>query len=532
MSGTQQGGLSAWGPFHFAVFRALWIAALASNIGTWMQNVGAVWLMTSLTPSPLLVALMQTATSLPIFLVGLLGGALADVVDRRKLLLGTQGAMLLVTALLTVLTFFQLMNSWLLLILTFLLGLGIALNNPAWQAIIPELVPQQEVSSAVGLNSLSINLARAVGPALGGVVVALLGVAAVFLLNMLSFVGVILVLIFWRPATDKRQSALPAEHVLGAIRTGLRYEVYEPAQQIVLVRSAAFILFASALWALLPVVVKQDLGQGVLGYSALLAALGIGAVVGALFLPRLRHRFSLDTLLSIMSLLFALATISLAVIKSMSILSITLFLGGITWIACVSSLNVAAQTTAPAWVRARAIGTYTLVFQGGMAVGSTLWGVVASILSNPLTLFIAAVGLCLSLLVTLRWRFTANEQLDFTPAAIQSQPDVVPRAQYEDGPVLVLIEYHPDESQQDDFVRSLYKLKRIRLRDGAYRWGLFRDVREPGRYLESFVVNSWIEHLRQHERMVASDRALFEHTLLFRSAEQVSHFIAQPPPPK
>ncbi len=276
---------SAWGPLAISVFRWLWIASVASNIGTWMQNVGASWLMTLLTPSPVLVALMQTATSLPVFLVGLPAGAIADVVDRRKLLLISQAWMLVVATLLGVLTQLGLTSEWVLLALTFLLGLGSALNAPAWQAIVPELVGKRQVAAAITLNSAGFNLARAVGPALGGIIVAVAGAGAVFLLNAASFLGVLLVIFRWKRRPVK--STAPPERVLGAIVAGTRYARHSPSLQAVLVRVVAFIIAASALWALLPIVANRDLRLDAGGYGLLLASLGFGAVVGALVLRRL-----------------------------------------------------------------------------------------------------------------------------------------------------------------------------------------------------------------------------------------------------
>jgi MFS family permease len=349
-AGSPDPDASPWSPLRQAVFRALWIAAVASNIGTWMQSVGAAWLMTSLTPSPLLVALMQTATSLPVFLVGLAAGTLADVVDRRKLLLVTQAWMLLAALVLGVITWVGLVSAGALLALTFLLGLGAALSGPAWQAIIPDLVEREEIAPAVALDAMGINVARAVGPALGGFVVAAAGPGAVFLLNAVSFLGIVVVIYRWRRTHIPRDA--PPEDMLGATAAGLRYVRHAPALQTVLVRIGVFSLGASALWALLPAVARHDLRLDATGYGIILGSLGVGAVAGALLLPRLRRVLPVDRLTATATLVFAGATLALASLRVVPLVVASMLVGGVAWIAMMSSLTAAAQTAAPAWVRA------------------------------------------------------------------------------------------------------------------------------------------------------------------------------------
>ena len=367
---TSGAGAPAWSPLRRPLFRALWIAAVASNIGTWMQNVGAAWLMTLLAPSPTMVALVQAATSLPFFLVALPAGAIADLIDRRRLLLITQGWMLAAAAALGLLTFADATTPWLLLALTFALGLGAAMNAPAWQAIIPELVSGDEVRAAVTLNGVGYNLARATGPALGGLIVGALGPAAVFILNALSFLGVMIVLYGWNRPVGK--SALPAEDVFGAMRSGIRYIRHAPALRAVLSRTAVFILGGSALWALLPLAARQELSLGATGYGLLLGCLGTGAVIGAALLPRLQQRLSTDRFLAGATLLFAVATATPSYIRSFGLVSSALIIGGAAWITIMSTFNVGVQVTVPSWVRARALAVYGLVFQGGTAAGSAL----------------------------------------------------------------------------------------------------------------------------------------------------------------
>src|ERR1700676_3068779 len=315
MTTNQQAVSSEWAPLQIAVFRAIWFASLAANVGIWFQNVGGVWLMTRYTESPLLIALMQTATTLPVFLVGFPAGALADIVNRRRLLLATQGLILVAAAALSILTFTGLMNASLLLGFTFVLGLGAILANPAWQAVNTELVPPGELPAAVTLSSVSYNLARAVGPAAAGLVIALTGPAAVFLLNAIAFVYVILVLYRWRPAPHR--AILPAERLTGAIRTGVRFVFNSPPMQIVLLRTFGFIFFISALWALLPVIVSQDLNLGALGYGLLLGCIGLGAVMSAAVLPQIQRRLPVaDQQVLVSTICLALVMIGLGYLRN------------------------------------------------------------------------------------------------------------------------------------------------------------------------------------------------------------------------
>ncbi len=526
-AGSPEPGVSPWSPLRQAVFRAVWTASITSNIGTWMQSVGAAWLMTSLTPSPLLVALMQTAASLPVFLLGLPAGALADVVDRRKLLLVTETWMLVVALALGVLTLAGLMSAWTLLALTFLLGLGAALDAPAWQAIIPELVERQELPSAVALNATGFNVARALGPALGGLVVAAAGPAAVFLLNAASFLAVLVAIYRWRRA--RVPSDAPPEDMLGATAAGMRYVRHAPALQAVLVRIGVFILGASALWALLPVMARHELGLDATGYGIVLGSLGFGAVGAALLLPRLRRSLPVDRLTAAATLVFAGATLALAYVRFMPLLVACMMAGGMAWLAMMSSLTVAAQTASPAWVRARALGIYLLVFQGLMAVGSFGWGALAEQFGNGTALSVAALALVGGLAATWRWPLHMVQRLDLSPSSHWADPKLVMTPDPEDGPVLITVEYRVPAERASDFMEAMDAMRIFRRREGAVRWDLFRDLADPDRYLETFVVVSWAEHMRQHGRVTVADQATEARAFAFQQegVEPVaSHLIA------
>jgi MFS family permease len=365
----------AWSPLRHRIFRAMWTASVVSNVGTWMHTVAAGWLMTTLATSPLPVALVQTATTLPVFLLSLPAGAAADLVDRRRMLLFTQTWMLVAAGLLGALTVAGRISPWSLLALTFALGVGSSMNGPAWSAAVPELVPREELPAAVALNSVGFNIARAVGPALGGMVMAAANAGVVFYLNAISFLGVIIVLWKWRYIRPVRRG--PEPRFQEAMREGLRYVRQSTPYHAVLARSGLFAFAGSALWAMLPVVASSQLGSTSTGYGVLLGCLGAGSVIGATALAPLRFRYTADRLVAAGVTLFAAATAALALIHDFKIVALAMLLGGVAWMTVMATFNVSAQMAPPQWVRARALAVYILVFQGSLAVGSGIWGVLA-----------------------------------------------------------------------------------------------------------------------------------------------------------
>lgn len=492
------------GPLRQPLFRALWIATVVSNIGTWMHDAGAGWLMTSLSEAPIMVALVQAATTLPMFLFALPGGALADIVDRRKLLVWAQLWALACAGLLAALTYAGLTGPGVLLALTFAIATGAALSAPAFQAIVPELVPRPVLQEAVALNSLGINIARAVGPALGGLTIAAAGTEAVFALNALSVLGVMVVLLRWR--REAAPTTLPAEHFLGALRAGARYARHSPALRAVLVRSLGFFLFASALWAFLPIVARRELGLGPAGYGALLGAMGAGAVVGALLLPRLRPHLGANGLTVWATALYALAALGLSQAGGFAPAAGAMGFAGMAWVAMLSTFNVAAQTAVPGWVRARALAVNLLVFQGAMAAGSTFWGWLAGHAGIPGTLVLAAAGQVLALVLAARWKLAGDMAGNLAPSSHWPAPVVATDGPADRGPVMVTVEYRIDPARRAEFAAAMRDMRRIRRRDGAIAWSLYEDMAEPGLMVESFVLESWLEHLRQHERVTHADR--------------------------
>ena len=403
---------SALAPLREPLFRSLWIAAVISYTGTWMQNVGAGWMMTQLTMSPLMVSLVQAATMLPVFLVILPAGALADMVDRRRFLLITQGWMVIASTVLAVLTLTHHVTPWVLLSLTFVLGLGSVMNDPAWQAITPEVVSSGLHAPAVALNSVGFNLARAIGPALGGAVIAAAGSGVAFLLNAASFFGVIFVLYSWKRVRLER---VETGRMREAIRTGIRYGLGNSLVRCVLIRTGTFSLAATSLLALLPLVARP---HGATGYGLLLTSFGLGALAGAALLPRLRRRFSVDGLVAYCILAFAAMTFAAGQIQNFSGLILILFVSGTAWIGILACLNVAAQTMSPSWLRARTLSMYLLVLQGGMALGSAAWGALATRVGVPKTLLYSSIALVIGLLAVRRYRLT-SEQLGLAPSVVR-----------------------------------------------------------------------------------------------------------------
>jgi MFS family permease len=512
------------------VFRALWFAQLTSNIGTLMQTVAAQWLMLSIDGRPQMVALVQAATSLPALLVGLLAGALGDVLDRRRLLICSQTFMLAAAATLGVVTLTGSVTPWTLLGLTFAIGLGSGLTGPTWQAIQPELVELNEIPQAAALGSMSMNIGRAAGPAVGGLLVATAGPGWAFMANAASFLGVLGVLAAWRREAPAR--TLGAEPVFSAVRSGLRYARSARRLRAILMRTALFIGFASAFWALLPVR-AQALGFGATGYGLMLTAVGAGAVCGALISGRARRLGGVDALLTVATLSFGACCALLAFVDSKPIAFVAVFVLGGSWILAMATLNASTQVVLPDWVRARGMAVYLVVFQAGQAVGAILWGQLASHIGTADTLAVASVALVVGV-VAVRWFPLVHAQpLDVSLAPATPEPETAVELRPTHGPVLVTLEYRVPPEHVDEFRRDMQAVGRVRRRGGAYRWNLFYDVTAPETFLEVFVVGSWEEHLRQHlERTSVSDQALLDRSrshLVNGDAPSVTHYIGAYP---
>ncbi|SFS20070.1 Predicted arabinose efflux permease, MFS family [Dyella sp. OK004] len=497
---------STWAPFKSAIFRWLWLAMLASNIGTWINDTTSGWMMTSLSASPLLVSLVQTAGSLPILVLALVAGALADIVDRRRYLIVTQSWMLIVATVLSVTTWLHLLTPEWLLLLTLGLGIGSAMSMPAMSSTTPEIVPPAQLPAAVAMTSIGFNASRAIGPAIGGLILLSLGPAFAYALNALSFLAVIGVLLWWK--REPVRSDLPAEQFVGALRAGVRYVVNSADFRGVLLRAVLFFLFATATWSLLPFYVRGELKAGPALYGVILGAAGLGAIVGGLLLPIWRRWFGPERQVLAASVLYALTMVSMAYLRNPLFACAAMLVIGACWITVLSALQVSAQTTVPAWVRARALSIYITAFSAGLVAGSAGWGWVASHHGIPFALVAAALGLALSSIATVRVSLKGKTPGDLVPSAHWPLPIPSEEIAQDRGPVLITVAYSVRPECRAEFLKALHELGRTRRRDGAIFWGIFQNIEQSEDFIESFVVPSWLEHLRQHERVSHDDQRL------------------------
>ena len=503
---------------------------MVANIGAWMYSAASGWLMTSLSPDPFIVSLVQVATSLPMFLFALPAGALADIVDRRRFLMVAEGAYTLVSAVFAALVSLNMVTPANLLLFTFLIGAGSALTAPAWQAIVPQLVPRQALHAALAANSTGINVSRAVGPALGGLVTGRVGIAAPFWINAIGNLAVIGALFWWCPP-NTRPRHLPAERFGSAIRVGFRHARSNWHLRATLIRAVSFFLFACAYWALLPLVVRSQIAGGPQLYGILLGAIGGGAVGGALMLPSLKARLGPDGLVAAGTLGTAAALVLYGLAHDAPTALIASLLAGMSWIAVLSVLNVSAQVALPEWVRGRGLAMFVTVFFGAVTLGSALWGQIATIAGLPIAHFIAAGCGLIAVPLTWRWKLQTGVEIDLSPSMHWPAPITAFDVEHERGPVLVTVEYRIDPVNSEPFLHAIDRLGHERRRDGAYAWGVFEDAAEPGRYLETFLVELWLEHLRQHERVTKADRVMQEGVERFHlnGEPRVTHFIAAEP---
>lgn len=502
---------SPFTPLRHGAFRLLWTANLAGNVGLWVQNTAAAWMMTSIAPSPTMVSLVQVAGLLPVVLLGLPAGALADIVDRRRFLIGAQIWLCAMAAILAVLTGADAMGPWMLLALTFAIGIGNAMNFPAQAATTPDLVPREDLVQAIALNGIGFNLARAVGPAIGGFVIAAAGLDSAFILVATCFAVLIVALFFWRP-DQRRASSMPREHFLGAIRAGVRFVAAAPAMRAVILRACVFFFFSASVWGLLPLVVRDRLGLGPGAYGIMLGLVGVGAVAGGLLLPAVRARIpSRGGGVLVFSLVGSASLALLGVAVHPVVAGLAMLGFGLSWIGAASTLQVAAQLVSPAWVRARAIAIYQTCFFAAMAAGSGLWGKAGT--SIGLT---GALALCAALSAVAAF-LVRGWSLD--PASLAPTPEMTlprpeaPAAELSDllagqsGRVLEVVRYVIPEAERAAFLRAMEEVRRVRLRNGALAWRLLEDVAHPERWIELWAVESWTEHLREEHRMGETDRA-------------------------
>jgi MFS family permease len=518
-SSTEAAPRSGWSPLRHAAFRRWWLAQLTSNTGSWMQTVAAQWLMTSLTSSALLVGAIQ-ATSLPVLVLAVPAGVLGDLLDRKRLILAGQFVMLVAAAGLGALALAGAVTPGLLLLLLCGIGVGQGLVGPTAQTLQPELVPPAERSQAIALGAVNQNLARAIGPAIGGLLLAATSAAAVFFVNALSFVAVLVAVTL--TAVPARVAAFPREHVRQALGAGYRFVRNAPELGAVMTRAAAFAFFAGGVWALLPLVARDKLGLGSGAYGVMLGCVGVGAAAGATFSPAIRRALAPRVLLGACALAIAAVALVLAASHAAVLDGAALVFAGMGWILALGLLNSSFQAALPDWVKARGMAYYTVAFQGALGIGALALGAVADATSLTAALVVLAAGLVLGSAATARLRLPAPGAIDVALA----EPMPLPSAPGgPGGPVLVTVTYPLAADAAPRFLACADDLRRLRRRTGAIEWRLFVDPAAADRYLETFVVGSWEEHERQHARLTHADDAVLAELdrLLAPGSQRVAH---------
>lgn len=500
--------VSALAPFRIGIFRAVWSANLVSSFGGLIQGVGAAWMMTSIATSSYQVALVQASTTLPIMLFALVAGAIADGFNRRHVMLVAQVFMLVVSVLLTVFTWFDLITPWTLLAFTFLIDSGTALNSPSWQASVGDMVPRHKVPAAIALNSMGFNITRSVGPAIGGIIVAAFGPAAAFAANAVSYVALIGVLARWKPQMPA--ATLPRESLGAAMGAGLRYVAMSPNIGKVLARAAAFGFTAGSVLALLPLVARDLVQGGALTFGIMLGAFGVGAVAGALISVRLRQMLSSETMVRAAFAGFALCAFNAALSHHAWQTALGLALGGACWVLALSHFNVTVQMSTPRWVVGRVLSIYQTATFGGIALGSWIWGIVADVHGADVALIASAVAMLAGGAIGFFLPLPQQAPLNLDPLNRWTEPmlamDLKPRS----GPIAISIEYTIREEDVPEFLAVMRERGRIRRRDGARNWTLARDLENPELWIESYHTATWLDYIRHNSRATHADAVIGE----------------------
>ncbi|PZO00320.1 MAG: MFS transporter [Hyphomicrobiales bacterium] len=499
----ESGRNSPFLPLRQPIFRAVWFASLASNFGGLVQMVGASWMMTSIAASPDMVALVQASTTLPVMLFSLAAGAIADNYDKRRIMLTAQGFLLVVSILLAVSAWLDVMTPWLLLGFTFLIGCGTALNNPAWQSSVGDMVPRKDVPAAVTLNSVAFNIARSVGPAIGGAIVAAAGAVAAFVINVFSYIALIVVLARWTPPRVER--VLPRETLLIAMSAGVRYVAMSPNIRSVILRSFAFGFGGIVALALLPLIARDLVKGGPLVFGILLGAFGAGAVVGAFMSARLRRMLTTEALVRATFAAYAVAAAIIGISTTMWLTMPALAVGGACWVLTLSTFNATVQLSAPRWVVGRALAIYQMAAFGGMAAGSWAWGYATLHLGAEQALLISAFALLAGAALGLRYELPPLEALNLDPLSRWREPKVAVDIEPRSGPVIVTIEWLIREEDVVEFLKAMAERRRIRRRDGARHWTLLRDLTDPELWVERYDSPTWVEYVRQAQRVTQAD---------------------------
>lgn len=498
-------------PLRNVNFRVLWTATLASNLGGLIQTVGAAWMMTTIATSDDMVALVQASTTLPVMIFSLAAGVLADSFDRRNVMLVAQILMMVVSACLAVFAVAGWLSPWLLLAFTFCIGCGTALHNPSWQASMGDLVPREDLPGAVTLNSMGYNLMRSVGPAVGGLIVALAGAAFAFAVNAVSYIALIRALARWKP--QRVPSTLPRESFGNALTVGLRYIAMSPNLLKVMCRSFIFGLAAVSVLALLPLVTRDLVAGGAFSYGVILGCFGVGAICGALLNDRVRSRWGNEAIVRASFLIFALSVVALGLSRQMWLSCLAVLPAGACWVMALSLFNVTVQLSTPRWVVGRALALYQTATFGGMTAGSWIWGAGAEAYGTDRALMAAGVVLVLGAVVGLRYVLPEFGKLSLDPADRFNEPTLKLELRGRSGPIMVLVDYEIAQQDIGDFLSLMAQRRRIRLRDGARQWSLLRDLESPGTWTESYHVPTWVEYIRHQQRRTQADAEVFDRLL-------------------
>lgn len=528
---------SGLSPFKSSLYRMLWIASLFSYVGAAMYDVGASWLMTSLAPNPLFVSLITTATTLPILLFALPSGILSDIFDRRSILLITCAYMFTISTALGVLTLVGLTTTTVLLILTFALGAGTTMIRTPIIPTMSGLVSRSEIPNALTLSALASNLGRVIGPTVGGFIVAAFAPWAVFFLNSASFIGMMIVLsrLPRKPNLNnyQQQSSLPPENIIRAIRIQLRYIRYSQAAHVLIVRVGLFTLCSSALLSLLPLLAKHELALDSIGFGLLLGSFGAGAIIGGIvILPRLR-KVSVESLITASIVLLAIVTFTMGYVRVFDLACVVMGLGGVAYITILSKFYTIGIKSAPKWIGARVLAVYLLILNGGLVVGSVIWGTVANTFGIPVTLLVASLALAATIIARKPYSSKLLDDLDFTPASdhwsLPPQSSIDPKQ--DDNQALITIEYkNIDPKLSQEFERSIHELGRILKSEGMAYWELFQDPSDISHYIEIRIADTWTDHMRQHENVTKNVQDMENRILeLIKECSKptISHYIGK-----
>lgn len=508
-------------PFKNKVFLTIWIASITSNFGSLIQDVGAAWMMTSISKSESMVALVQASNTAPIMMFSLIAGAIADGFDRRKVMLASQIFVLIVSALLSIFTWFGLLTPWSLLAFTFLIGSGVALNSPSWQASVGDIVAREDVASAVSLNSMGFNITRSVGPALGGLIVAVAGAATAFAINAVSYLSMIYALLRWKPVYPK--NPLPRENLGHAIAAGLRYMSMSPNLMKVLFRGFLFGLSATGILSLLPVITKDSLGGGPLVYGGLLGAFGIGAISGAMSNANIREKLSSEQIVRCSFAGFAVASAVTGVSHTFWLTAPALIIAGACWVLSLSLFNTVVQLSTPRWVVGRALSLYQTATFGGMAGGAWIWGVLAENVGAGQALVASAVVMIAGVGIGFLLPMPAFATLDLNPLNRFNEPPLRLEIRPRSGPIVIQIDFEIDDKDVPEFLKVMVERRRIRLRDGAQNWALMRDLENPDIWTESYHTPTWVDYVRHNHRRTKADAQITDRLMELHKGAKPPH---------